>query len=154
MSRRRKEYHRDDLIKEELDEILQTEREILHALHPHFPTHVHFSEITMSPTEAGNTQVFTGTLAPAGSAFPSDTVFTVTPNDTALTSAVTVDETGLIVTAVYPTGWVESTTTPLVINYSASSASAGQTLTATITPSAPPAPPATFPTSITFTQTS
>ena len=49
-----------------------------------------------------------------------------------------------------PTGWVESTTTPLAIAYATTSASTGQALSATITPSAPPSNLAT---SINFNQT-
>jgi hypothetical protein len=113
------------------------------------PTRITFQEITMAPTEAGQSQVFTGTLAPAGSAFPTDAVFTVTSNDTAVSPSV--DATGLIVSVTYPTGWVESTTTPLAFTYGASSASNPTwTLSATITPSAPPVG---LPTSITFAQT-
>jgi hypothetical protein len=64
-----------------------------------------------------------------------------------------VDATGLIVSVTYPSGWVESTTTPLAFTYAASSASVPSwTLSATITPSAPPVV-TNYPTSITFTQT-
>lgn len=126
-----------------------------HHRHEHeLPTQIIFTETTMNPTEAGQIQEFTGVLAPTGSAFPSDVVVTVTPNDPSLASDVSVDSTGLIVTANYPAGWVESTTTPLSIAYSATSASnPAWSLSATITPSAPPPPPSTLPTSITFTQT-
>jgi len=103
----------------------------------------------MNPTEAGQTQVFTGTLQPAGAVFPSDSVFAVTSNDPAV--APTVDATGLIVSVTYPAGWTESTTTPLAFAYTATSASTGMSLAATITPSAPPPP---IPTGITFVQTS
>jgi hypothetical protein len=117
------------------------------ATHPPLPTAIRFTETTMAPTEAGQTQVFTGTLSPAGATMPADATFTVTSNDTAVSPSV--DSTGLIVSVTYPEGWVESTTTPLAFSYTASSASTGMSLTATITPSAP----AVVPTGITFAQT-
>jgi hypothetical protein len=122
---------------------------VLASLKPDFPTSITFQETSMAPTEAGQTQVFTGTLAPAGSAFPSDAAFTVSSNDSAVSPSV--DSTGLVVSVTYPEGWTESTTTPLAFTYGASSASNPTwTLGATITPSAPPA---VLPTSITFNQT-
>ena len=82
-------------------------------------------------------KVFTGTLVPAGSTFPTDATFAVTSNDPAVSP--TVDATGLVVTGALPAGWVESTTTPLAYSYEAKSASnPSWSLTATITPSAPP----------------
>lgn len=124
-------------------------RHIRKELSKSTPTQITFHEVTMNPTEAGQTQVFTGTLAPVGSAFPSDAAFTVTSNDPAVSPSV--DSTGLIVSVTYPDGWTESTTTPLAFTYGASSASNPTwTLSATITPSAPPA---NLPTSITFSQT-
>ena len=102
----------------------------------------------MNPTAAGQTQVFTGTLTPAGATFPADTTFTLTSNDPSITP--TVDATGLVVSVTYPAGWVESATTPLAFDYAAASASTGGSLTAVITPSAPAA---TFPTGIMFAQT-
>ena len=132
-----------------LREMLHELRCIRRELAPHFPTSITFKEITtMNPTQAGQTQVFTGTLSPAGATYPADTVFTVTSNDPAVSP--TVDSTGLVVSVTYPAGWVESTTTPLAFSYAASSASTSGSLTATITPSAPPA---AFPTGITFSQT-
>jgi hypothetical protein len=114
-------------------------------------TSISFKETSMLPTTGGNTLVYTGTLAPAGSVFAPDATFTVSSNDPAVLP--TVDATGLIVTVPLPTGWVESTTTPLAIAYTSASISTGQTLTATITPSAPPPPPPVLATSIGFTQT-
>lgn len=102
----------------------------------------------MNPTQAGQTQVFTGTLQPSGAQYPSDSVFGVASNDPAV--APTVDSTGLLVSVTYPAGWVESTTTPLAFAYTATSASTGMSLSAPITPSAPAAP---VPTGITFAQT-
>jgi hypothetical protein len=118
------------------------------AEHPPTPTSIRFTERTMNPTEAGQTQVFTGTLTPAGSTFPGDTAFTVASNDPAVSPSV--DSTGLIVSVTYPDGWTESTTTPLAFTYGASSASnPGWTLSATISPSAS----VVLPTGITFAQT-
>lgn len=120
------------------------------ATQPNTPTAISFHEVTMNPTAAGQTQVFTGTLSPVGSAFPTDVKTTITSNDTAVSPSL--DSTGLIVSVTYPNGWVESTTTPLAFTYSASSASNPTwNLGATITPSVPPAPP--LPLSITFFQT-
>lgn len=132
-------------------------RRILESLNPkETPTSVTFQEITLNPTAAGQTQVYTGALAPAGSAFPAGTTFTVTANDPAV--EVSVDATGLVVTVIYPANWVESTTTPLEIAYSTSTfvptpSTSPAVVTATITPSAPPVPVDT-PTGVTFTQTS
>ena len=117
--------------------------------HNDFPTSTMFKEISMNPTTGGNTQVFTGTFVPAGSVPPTDAVYAVTSNDTAISP--TVDATGLIVTGILPAGWVESTTTPLAYTRTASSASNPTwTLSDVITPSAPPVG---FPTSTTFVQT-
>lgn len=89
----------------------------------------------MNPTAAGQTQVFTGTLAPAGSVLAPDAVAIITSNDPAVQT--TLDSTQLIVSVTYPAGWVESTTTPLAFAYATTSASTPQALSATITPSAP-----------------
>lgn len=146
-------------IEHDIEEIVHDAREIVRdvvdifSTH-HHPTHIRFQEITMSPTEAGQTQVFTGTLIPSGSAFPQDAQFSVSSNDADVSPVV--DATGLVVSVTYPSDWLEATTTPLVFSYVATSASNPTwTLTATITPSAPP-PPATppLPTSISFAQTS
>lgn len=112
------------------------------------PTHIRFREVTMNPTAAGQTQVFTGTLTPTGSVFPADSTFSITSNDPSVSPSV--DASGLVVSVTYPAGWVESTTTPLAFAYTATSASTGMSLTATITPSAPPA---VVPTGIAFQQT-
>jgi hypothetical protein len=133
--------------KERIERLL---RQIRHELNPKkFPTSITFhQENPMNPTQAGQSQVFTGTLQPAGASYPSDTAFTLTSNDPAVSP--TLDSTGLIVSVTYPSGWVESTTTPLAFAYEASSASTGGSLSAVITPSAPPA---AFPTGVTFAQT-
>ena len=139
-------------IERELGEIERDDREILHDLERHTPTRITFKEITMLPTEAGNTLVYTGTPQPAGSSFPSGTSFNVVSNDPAVIPAV--DATGLIVTVPLPLGWVENTTTPLAITYTASGitpvpASGPTEVTATITPSVE----AVTPTGIAFVQT-
>ena len=115
-----------------------------------FETSISFTEITMLPVEAGNTLVYTGVLAPAGSILAPDFVATVTSNDPAILP--TVDSTGLIVTVPLPAGWVESTTSPLAIAYATTSATTAQALSATITPGAEVIPPV-LATSVTFTQT-
>ena len=129
------------------ERILHELSEIRRELRPKLSTSVTFQEITMLPTTGGNTLVYTGTLSPAGSVLAPDFVATVTSNDPAVSP--TVDATGLVVTIPLPTGWVESTTTPLAISYATSSASTGQALTATITPSAP----VVLASGITFVQT-
>lgn len=143
--------------KSELDQILREVREIRREVEEierqlqskRHPTSITFQEITMNPTAAGQTQVFTGTLAPVGSQFPVDTVATVTSNDSTVSPAL--DSTNLVVSVTYPAGWVENASTPLAFAYNASSASNPTwSLSATITPSAPAA---ILPTSITFTQT-
>ncbi len=130
------------------EQILHELRHIRRELHRPLPHHIHFTELTMNPTQAGQTQAFTGTLTPAGAVFPADSTFTITSNDTAVSPSV--DASGLVVTVTYPDGWTESTTTPLAFAYTADSASTGMALTATITPSAPPA---VVPTGIAFSQT-
>jgi len=142
--------HPDPQIEELFRELRHLRERIERIEHEiHRPTAIAFQEITMNPTAAGQTQVFTGTLSPAGSAFPTDATFTVTSNDPAVSPSV--DSTGLIVSVTYPDGWTESTTTPLAFAYGAASASNPTwTLSATITPSAPAA---ALPTSITFNQT-
>jgi len=119
----------------------------------------------MNPTQAGQTQVFTGSLLPLASgttpaaAYPAGVTFTVSANDDALNSgAVTVDATGTIVTVVYPDGWVENLANPLVITYESSPfvpfpSTSPTNITATITPSAPPAAVVPTPTGISFVQT-
>jgi hypothetical protein len=120
------------------------------------PSTITFKETTMNPTEAGQTQVFTGTLSPAGAAYPAGTTFTVTSNDPAVSP--TLDPTGLIVSVTYPNGWSESTTTPLQFDYATSTFTpvapgTATQITAVITPSAPPPPATPTPNSISFAQT-
>jgi hypothetical protein len=131
-----------------LEKILAVLERIEKELAPKIATTIQFKEISMNPTQAGQTQVFTGTLSPAGSVLAADAVATITSNDPAVSPSL--DSTLLIVTVTYPDGWVESTTTPLQFSYSENSASTGQALSATITPSAPPPPLAT---GISFVQT-
>jgi hypothetical protein len=132
-----------------LEQSLHELRHIRRELSPRHPTRITFQELSMNPTAAGQSQVFTGTLSPAGSIMPTDATFTITSNDPLVSPSV--DATGLVVSVTYPDGWTESTTTPLAFTYGSSSASVPSFgLSATITPSAPPAP---FATSIAFSQT-
>ena len=151
----------------ELREIIDLDREILERLPNHrvTPTRIEFREITMNPTQAGSTQVFTGTLQPLANgttpaaAYPAGVTFTVTANDDALNSgALSVDQTGTIVTVSYPNGWVENASLPLVITYESSPftpfpSTSPSAVTATITPSAPPVAAVPTPTGISFVQT-
>jgi hypothetical protein len=135
-----------------LDRILEELKHIsrqMNKLLPHttLPTSISFTEISMVSATAGNTQVWTGVLAPAGATYPSDTVFSLVPSDPTVSPSV--DPTGLIVTIAYPQGFVDNPASPFKVGYTASSASAGGSISATITPSAP----ASFPTGITFGQT-
>jgi hypothetical protein len=75
------------------------EREIQHLI----PTAISFKESTMNQTQAGQSQVFTGTLSPAGATMPPDATFTIASNDPSVSPSV--DSTGLIVSVTYPTGW-------------------------------------------------
>jgi hypothetical protein len=138
-----------EYIERRIEKVIEFVWQIIDLLKPKtLSTSISFKEITMLPTTGGNTLVYTGTLSPVGSVLAPDFVATVTSNDPAVLP--TVDATGLIVTVPLPAGWVESTTTPLAITYATTSASTGQALSATITPSAPPAPLAT---GVTFVQT-
>ena len=121
-----------------LAHIVRELREIRRELMPKtLSTSITFhQENPMHPTAAGQTQVFTGTLSPAGSVLAPDAVAQIESNDPAVQP--TLDSTQLIVSVTYPAGWVESPTTPLVFSYTTSSASTGQALSATISPSAPP----------------
>lgn len=130
----RKQHEPDEHDEELLRQILHELREIRRELKPPLSTRIAFKEITMQSTAAGNTQVFTGTLSPAGSVLAPDAVATVTSNDPAVTP--TLDASQLVVSVTYPAGWTESTTTPLAFAYATTSASTGQAFSATITPSA------------------
>ena len=133
--------------KERIEHLL---RQLRHELKPKHPTSTRFTEITMNPTEAGQSQVFTGTFVPAGSVPPADAQYAISSNDPAVEP--TVYATGLIVSVTYPPApWAESTTLPLAFNRTASSASVPSwSLSDVITPSAPPA---SLPTSTKFVQT-
>jgi hypothetical protein len=158
MSRNRDKERSDYLAREILrtqEAILHELRKIEHDLHPKTPTNVRFKEITMLPPVAGNTLVYTGTLAPSGSQFPAGTIFALVSSDPTVTP--TVDETGLIVTIPFPTGFVDDPANPFNVVYTASGitpnpATSPTTITATITPTIPTPPPLT-PTGITFNQT-
>jgi hypothetical protein len=138
----------------EIREILLDVRTLLKELRRPTPTAVVFKEITMLPIVAGNTLVFTGTIAPSGAVFPPGTTFTVTANDPAITP--TVDGTGLIVTVPLPAGWVEETDAPLGVSWSTSTfvpnpSTAPATLSAVVIGPQPEA--ALTPTSVVFEQT-
>jgi hypothetical protein len=130
-----------------LERMLYLLEKLVDNKQPKFPTSISFKEISMVSATAGNTQVWTGVLAPAGATYPSDTVFSLVSSDPTVSPSV--DPTGLIVTIAYPQGFVDNPASPFNVGYTASSASAGGSISATITPSAP----ASFPTGITFGQT-
>jgi hypothetical protein len=121
-----------DLLRELLKELREV-RELL-PRRPPLSTSIVFKEISMNPTQAGQTQVFTGTLSPSGSVLAPDAVATITSNDPAVSPSL--DSTKLIVSVTYPDGWVESPSEPLAFTYATTSASTGQAFSATITPSA------------------
>ena len=131
-----------------LERILHELVDIRRELQPKpLATSIAFRETSMNPTAAGQTQVFAGTLAPPSSVLAPDAVATITSNDPAVSPSL--DSTKLNVTVTYPAGWGESATTPLAFAYATTSASTGQALSATITPSAP----VVLATSISFQQT-
>jgi hypothetical protein len=148
----------EDILREILrtdERILHEERKIEHDLHKPTPTRITFEEITMLPPVAGNTLIYTGTLAPSGSQFSSGTTFAVTSSDP--TVSPTVDAAGLIVTIPLPTGFVDNPASPLTVTYTASGitpepSTSPTAITAAITPTIPP-PPTPTPTGITFAQT-
>lgn len=135
-------------------EILQEQerdRRLLHqilrrlGIEPSPPTSITFKEITMLSATAGNTLVYTGTLSPAGSQFPADAAFALVSSDPTVTP--TVDPTGLIVTIPLPSTFVDDPANPFNVAYLASNST--WSVSATITPSAPPV----LPTGISFAQT-
>lgn len=130
-------------------------QEIVDELSPTTPTSITFKEITMLPPVAGNTLVYTGTLAPSGSQFPAGTTFALVSSDPTVTP--TVDATGLIVTIPLPATFVDDPANPFNVVYTASGitpnpSTSPTTVTATITPTIPTPPPLT-PTGIVFNQT-
>lgn len=150
---------RDEQIIELLESVIHELRVIKHKLFPPTPTAVWFNqENPMLPADPGNTLVFTGTIEPAGAAFPAGTTFSVTSTDP--TVVPTVDETGLIITVPLP-----STVAPgenLEINWSTSTfvpspdsapASLTATIAITIGSAPPPPPPTPTPTQVVFAQT-
>ena len=135
-----------------LREIVEELREIRKELNPKLiPTSITFVQqgdpMALLPPVAGNTLVYTGTLAPAGAVFPSDSVFAVTSSDPTVTP--TVDSTGLVVTIPLPSTFVDSSASPFTVSYTATSASTGMSLSASIVPSIP----AVAPSGISFVQT-
>ncbi len=85
-------------------------------------TTIQFHEASPVEHKGGHTLKFMGTLSPANSTLASDAAVTVTSNDPAISP--TADRTNVAVSL--PNGWVESTTTPLKVQYLATSASTGQ----------------------------
>ena len=143
-------------IHEALERILHELRAIRRELAHPTPTGITFQEISMNPEGPGVTQVWTGTLTPAGSAFPAGTTFTATPSDP--TVSATLDPTGLVLTIAYPTTFVADPTNPFSVAWSTSTftpepSTSPASLTATITPTAPP-PVTPTPTGVAFGQTS
>lgn len=133
-------------------EILHELREIELELQRPTPTRITFHEVTMNPEGPGVTQVWTGTISPAGAVFPAGTTFTATPSDSTVTA--TLDSTGLILTIVYPSTFVANPTSPFSVAYSTSTfvpspSTSPATVSATITPTAP----VLTPTSVGFVQT-
>lgn len=144
-----------------LEEVIELLRSIFRRLE-HRPNHHQITPITIRfkentvmallPPVAGNTLVYTGALAPAGSTFPAGTTFAVVSSDPTVTP--TVDPTGLIVTIPLPATFVDDPANPFNVVYTASGitpnpASSPTSITATITPSV-----ATLtPTGIAFNQT-
>ncbi|MDE2105678.1 MAG: hypothetical protein KGL39_51095 [Patescibacteria group bacterium] len=137
-------------------ETLRLLHRILHHLNPATPTHLTFKGDPMNLPDPGQTLVFTGTLTPDGSAFPAGTTFSVSSADPNV--SVSVDATGLIVTAAISTSAVPGTVAD--ISWSTSSftpepSTSPSSLSATIplTIGAPPPPPTPTPTAVTFAQT-
>ena len=154
--------HTDIIICEgEKEEVVILKR-ILHVLHqiehntrpPKIttPLAITFRRIVMLDPVAGNTLVYTGTLSPAGSKFPSGTTFTVTSNYPNVTP--TVDDTGLVVTIPLGSDFVDDPNNPLSVNWETSTFTPSpdtspNQLRATITPTIP----TVTPTGIDFVQT-
>ena len=116
------------------------------------PLTVTFQETSMLPPVAGNTLVYTGTLNPAGSAYPAGTTFSLISSDPTVTP--TVDATGLIVTIPLPDTFVDDPANPFNVRYLSSTFvpvpdTSPAAVSATITPSIPTPTPL----GITFVQT-
>jgi hypothetical protein len=150
--------HRTTHLLEETNHLL---RHIIRLLKneelPPTPASITFTQrgFTMLDPVAGNTLVYTGTLSPAGSAFPAGTTFTVVSSDPTVTP--TVDATGLIVTIPLPSTFVDDPANPFNVTWSTSTftpspAGSPASLSAVITPSIP-TPPAATPVSVVFNQT-
>ena len=163
-------YHHHDYDEKPLEEIIREQHEILQQAREQTrileeiyergikptPIQIIFKEITMNPEGPNVTQVWQGSILPAGSAFPTGTTFTAVPSDSTVT--VTVDSTGLNVTIAYPATFEPNPSNPFSVAWSTStfvpspSTSPAQ-LTATITPTAP-APAVATPTGVSFSQIS
>ena len=123
--------------------------------HRRTPISISFKEITMNAPLAGNTQVYTGTLSPVGSAFPAGTTFTVVASDSSATA--TVDSTGLVITVAYGPSFVDNSASPFSVTWSTSvfapaPATSPSALSVTITPAVAQTAGLT-PTAVSFVQT-
>ena len=133
---------------------LRTLRRIEQEILPAIPTPltVSFQGDTMSLVP-GTTAVFTGVTSPAGSAFPAGTTFTVTTTDP--TVGASVDATGLIVSLVLPTTFVDDPSNPFSFTVVSSTyVPVPSTSPASITTITTPSTPVPTPLSVTYTQTS
>jgi hypothetical protein len=138
-----------------LERILEELRALRREVARPTPTRVSFQEITMLPPVAGNTQVWTGSVSPSGSAFSAGTTFTAVSSDP--NAATTLDSTGLVLSIAYGSAFVDNPASPFNVVWTASGitpvpSTSPTSLTVTITPSIP-TPPTPTPTSVTFAQT-
>jgi hypothetical protein len=146
----------DHKILEVLERILHELREIRRELRPQTPTPTSVAYTLQGDTMAlvpGTTAVFTGVTSPAGSSFPAGTTFTVTTTDPTVTA--TVDATGLIVTLVLPTTFVDDPANPFSFTVTSSTfVPVPSTSPSSISTTTTPSIPIPTPLSVTFTQTS
>lgn len=107
----------------------------------------------MLPADPGNTLVFTGTISPAGAAFPAGTTFSATSVDPNVT--VTLDSTGLILTVAISasdTPGTDATITWQSSTFTPEPSTSPSQITASI-PLTIGALPTPTPTGVTFAQT-
>ncbi len=115
------------------------------------PVNVKYQQENNMALVPGTTAVFTGVTSPAGSAFPAGTTFAVTTTDTTVTA--TVDATGLIVTLVLPTTFVDNPASPFSFTVTSSTfVPVPSTSPASITTITTPSIPTATPLSVTYTQ--
>jgi hypothetical protein len=145
----------DHKILEVLERILHELREIRRELRPPTPTPTSVAYTLQGDTTMalvpGTTAVFTGVTSPAGSAFPAGTTFTVTTTDPTVTA--TVDATGLIVSLVLPTTFVDNPASPFSFTVASSTYTpVPSTSPSSITTTTTPSIPVPTPLSVTYTQ--